>query len=107
MLHFITSGYCTSLQGTKGGPPVAFGEQETRGICGLGQNRRFTTAQRRGIESGWVVASTQFEPRMDFHQDRLVRPVRGSIIRSGKLEITRAIRRASSKVNPPEASFVP
>ena len=49
-----------------------------------------------------VAGSAQFEPRMDFHHERLGRSVGGSVIKSGKLEMTRAIRRASSRVNPPE-----
>jgi hypothetical protein len=59
------------------------------------------------LNRGDVAGSTQFEPRMDFHQDRLVRPAGDSVIRSGRLEMTRAIRRASSGVNPPDWCFVP
>ena len=46
------------------------------------------------------------EPRMDFHKDHLARPFGASVIKSGRLEMTLAIRRASSKVNPPDCSLV-
>jgi hypothetical protein len=45
-----------------------------------------------------MMQSAQFEPRMDFHKDHLVRRVGDSGIRSGRLEMTRAIRHASSRV---------
>ena len=44
---------------------------------------------------------------MDFHQDRLMGGAGDSGIRSGRLEITRAIRCASSRVNPSEWFLVP
>jgi hypothetical protein len=59
------------------------------------------------VDRGGDAGPAQFEPRVDFHQDRLVRPIGDSIIRSGRLEMTRAIRQASSNVKPPLWSFVP